>query len=394
MKTTNDFSHDFPPSSIIACFRDLPDPRVDRTRDHELGDILVIALCTLLCGGDTFTDMERFGEAKQDWLRTFLRLPAGIPSHDTFNRVFSALNPKAFMECFQRWTQGVRKAIAQEIVALDGKALRRALREKSVPYIVSAWAVENGLALGQVKVEEKSNEITAIPELLRALELAGCIVTIDAMGCQKNIAREVREADADYVLALKGNQETVHEEVKSFLDDALAHGPGTLAGYETTEKDHGRIEIRRYWQTDRIEWFADRLKWEGLATVGMVESERQIPGKSVTLERRYFLSSLPVDAKRFAEAVRGHWSVENNLHWMLDVQFGEDQCRVRMGYADQNMAALRRLALNILKREPKKSSIKGKQKIAGWNDAYLLRVLGFSASSEAQPQEPGKLPEA
>jgi predicted transposase YbfD/YdcC len=367
---------------------------VDRTRDHELGDILVIALCTLLCGGDTFTDMERFGEAKKDWLQTFLRLPAGIPSHDTFNRVFSALDPKAFMTCFMRWTQGVRKAIAQEIVALDGKALRRALRDKSIPYIVNAWAVDNGLVLGQVKVEEKSNEITAVPELIRALKLAGCIVTIDAMGCQKKIAREIREAKADYVLALKGNQETVHEEVKAFLDDAVARDPKVFAYYETTEKDHGRIEIRRYWQTDRIAWFADRTKWEGLATVGLVESERQIPGKAITLERRYFLSSLSVDVKRFADAVRGHWSVENNLHWSLDVQFGEDQCRARTGYADQNMAALRRLSLNMLKREPKKSSIKGKQKIAGWNNAYLLRVLGFSASSDALPQEPGNRPEA
>ena len=282
----------------------------------------------------------------------------------------------------------------QEIVALDGKALRRALRDKSIPYIVNAWAVNNGLVLGQVKVEEKSNEITAVPELLRALKLAGCIVTIDAIGCQKKIAREIREANADYVLALKGNQETVHEEVKAFLDDAVEHEPTSLAAYETTEKDHGRIEIRRYWQTDRIAWFEDCAKWEGLATVGMVESERQIPGKEVTLERRYFLSSLSVDVERFAGAVRGHWSVENNLHWSLDVQFGEDQSRARTGYADQNMAALRRWALNLLKREPKKSSIKGKQKIAGWNDAYLLSVLGFSASSDAPPRESGNLPEA
>ena len=215
MNTTPDSLSPLSPASILACFRDLPDPRVDRTRDHELGDILVIGLCTLLCGGEHFVDMERFGHAQELWLRTFLRLPCGIPSHDTFTRVFRALDPQSFKDCFLRWTQGVRQAIGEEIVALDGKALRRALKTKTVPYIVNAWAADNGLVLGQVKVAEKSNEITAVPKLLRALELAGCIVTVDAMGCQKKIAREIREADADYVLALKGNQETVHEEVKA-----------------------------------------------------------------------------------------------------------------------------------------------------------------------------------
>ena len=225
MKTTPISLAVLPASSILACFRELPDPRVDRTRDHELGDILVIGLCALLCGGENFADMERFGQAQEGWLRTFLRLPCGIPSHDTFNRVFSALDPKTFQDCFLRWTQSVRQAISEEIVALDGKALRRALKTKAVPYIVNAWAADNGLVLGQVKVDEKSNEITAVPELLRALELTGCIVTLDAMGCQKKIAREIREADADYVLALKGNQETVHEEVKAFLDDAVQRIP-------------------------------------------------------------------------------------------------------------------------------------------------------------------------
>lgn len=389
------FSSDLPdPPSILICFQELVDPRVERKCDHQLGDILVIGLLTLLCGGESFNDMEDFGHAKEDWLRTFLRLPNGIPSHDTFNRLFSALDPHEFLNCFLRWTQGVRQAIGEEIVALDGKALRRALKGKSVPYIVSAWAAGNGLVLGQLKVDEKSNEITAVPELLRALELTGCIVTADAMGCQKKIAREIRDADADYVLALKGNQENVHEEVKAFLDDAVDHDPKALAYYETTEKDHGRIEIRRYWQSDRLDWFADRSKWEGLASVGMVESERQIPGKSVTLERRYFLSSLSLDTKRFAGAVRGHWSIENNLHWVLDVQFGEDQSRARFGYAAENLAALRRLALNLLKRETtKKRGIKGKQKNAGWDHAYLLRLLGLSVSLDG-PTEPGNRPEA
>jgi len=391
MNTTSDFSADSSPFSILGCFRDLDDPRVNRTKDHELGDILVIAICTLLCGGEHFSDMEKFGKAKESWLRTFLRLPHGIPSHDTFNRVFAALDPQAFGDCFLRWTQHVRRAVSEELVAIDGKALRRALRKGSVPHIVSAWAAENGLVLGQRKADEKSNEITAIPELLRALELAGCIVTIDAMGCQKAIAKEIREADADYVLALKGNQGTVHEEIKTFLDDAVQRTPQALPYFETTEKDHGRIEIRRYWQTDQLDWFADRTKWEGLASIGMVESERQLLGANVTIERRYFLSSLPIQPARFAHAVRGHWTVENSLHWVLDVQFGEDQSRTRIGYAAENLAALRRMTLNLLKRDATiKGGIKSKQKVAGWDHAYLMRLLGLSVTLDAPPQGPGE----
>jgi predicted transposase YbfD/YdcC len=379
-----------PKLSLIEHFESLPDPRVNRTKDHELIDILVIGICTLLCGGEGFNDMQDFGKAKQEWFKTFLRLPNGIPSHDTFNRVFAALVPHAFLECFLRWTQSLRQAVAQEIVALDGKALRRALNsDQSLKYVVSAWAESNGLVLGQWKVADKSNEITALPELLRVLELSGCIVTVDAMGCQKKIAKEIIESDADYVLALKGNQETVHEEVKTFLDDALAQrlakrpkgaklskAAARLAIHETVEKDHGRIETRRYYQSDQLEWFADRAAWEGLNSVGMVESIREI-GDQQTVERRYYLSSLPLDVETFGRAVRGHWGVENKLHWVLDVQMGEDQSRARTGYAAENLATLRRLALNLLKRDKtKRRGIKGKQLNAGWDHAYLLRLLG------------------
>lgn len=376
-----------PKLSLIEHFQDLPDPRVERTKDHDLIDLLVIAICTLLCAGESFNDMEDFGHAKEDWFKTFLTLRNGIPSHDTFNRLFAALDPQAFLDCFLRWTQSLRAAVKQEIVALDGKALRRALNgDRSVKYVVSAWAEDNGLVLGQLKVADKSNEITALPELLRALELSGCIVTLDAMGTQKQIAKEIKEADADYVLALKGNHETVHQEVKSFLEAAVAErdakplrpsrAAANLAVLETVEKDHGRIETRRYYQSAELDWFADRAQWEGLQTVGMVEAIRQI-GAIRTVERRYYLSSLPVDVATFARAVRGHWGVENKLHWVLDVQMREDQSRARAGYAAENLATLRRLALNLLKREKtKRRGIRGKQLNASWDHAYLLRLLG------------------
>jgi predicted transposase YbfD/YdcC len=376
-------------TSLVAHFSQVPDPRIERTKDHELVDVLVIAICTLLCAGEGFNDMEDFGHAKHDWFKTFLSLENGIPSHDTFNRVFAALDPKQFLDCFLRWTQSMRQAVSQEIVALDGKALRRAMdKDQNVKYVVSAWAESNGLVLGQLKVNDKSNEITAVPELLRVLELSGCIVTTDAMGCQTKIAKEIIEADADYVLALKGNHEKVHEEMKTFLDDTVAQAqqkrpPGAkvpkavknLAHLETVDKDHGRYEIRRFYQSDELNWFADKDKWEGLRSAGMVESVRETNGQR-SIERRYFLSSLPLDVQTLARAVRSHWGVENKVHWIMDVCFREDESRARAGYAAENLATLRRLALNLLRQEKtKKRGIRGKQLNAGWDHAYLLRLL-------------------
>jgi predicted transposase YbfD/YdcC len=380
-----------PKLSLIEHLKDLPDPRVTGRCAHDLLDVMIIAVCCLLCGGSDFHDMQEFGRAKEAWFRTFLTLRSGIPSHDTFNRIFAALRPECFLDCFLRWTQSLRQAVAGEIVAVDGKALRRASRKgQAIRYVVTAWASENGLVLGQLKVADKSNEITALPPLLRALELAGCIVTVDAMGCQKQVAREIVEADAEYVLALKGNHETAHEEVRTFLDDAVAQTQAVtplrsgrtaapkLAFMETVEKDHGRSEIRRYWQSGEVGWFEDRDQWEGLRSVGMVESVRQEGAQAPTVERRYYLSSLEVGIENFARAVRGHWGVENQVHWVLDVQFGEDQSRARTGHAPENLATLRRLALNLLRRDKtKRRGIKGKRLLAAWNHKYLLQLLGF-----------------
>lgn len=296
--------NEHPHLSLVEHFKSIADPRVDRTKDHDLLDILVIAVCALLCAAESFNDMEDFGKAKEDWFRTFLTLRNGIPSHDTFNRVFAALDPKEFLNCFLRWTQSLRQAVAQEIVALDGKALRRALNgEENPKYVVSAWAESNNLVLGQLKVDEKSNQITAVPELLRVLELAGCIVTVDAMGCQKKIAKEVIEADADYVLALKGNQETVHAEVKSFLDAtleekqkkrpkgaAIPRAAASLQELETVEKDHGRLETRRYYQSAELEWCGS--KQVGGVTVGghggsSARSERENHDRTTLLPEQF-----------------------------------------------------------------------------------------------------------
>jgi predicted transposase YbfD/YdcC len=320
--------------------------------------------------------MEEFGEVRLDWLKTFLRLRHGAPRHDTYNRVFQALDPEQFGDCLSRWTQSVRTVLGGEVVALDGKAVRRALNKGEDPrVIVSAWATESGLLLGQRKVKNKSNEITAVPELLRALELAGCIVTADALHCQKNIAKEIREADADYVLALKGNQGTAFAEVKAFLDDAIARNEPHLVTLETTDKEHGRVEVRRYWQSEQLEWFADRKEWDGLKSVGVVEARRTMGGKE-SVERRYYLSSLSNDAARLARAVRGHWGVENSLHWVLDVVFGEDDSRARSGYAAENLAATRRLAINLLRRNKTcKRSLKGKLMRAAIDPDYLKLIL-------------------
>ena len=375
------------PPTLVECLAAVEDPRMNRTRRHKLVDVLTIGLCSMLTGGEGFNDMALFGRIKRDWLREFLELPKGVPTHDTFNRVFSAIDPRCFLDCFVRWVRGICPALEGDVVAIDGKALRHALDEGNpIPYIVSAWAAQNRLALGQVKVDDKSNEITAIPELLKALYLKGCIVTIDAMGCQKEIAAQIAEKGADYVLALKGNHATAHEEIALFFEKTVAPcataptdfvTPGTMDFHETVDKDHGRLEIRHYWLSTDIGWFQDRKLWKKLASFGMVESMRLVRGKC-SIERRFFLCSLTLDVKAFAVAVRAHWCVENPLHWCLDVIFREDQSRARCKHAAQNLATLRRIALNLIKKnERPQVSQRQKRILAALDTAFLEELLGI-----------------
>ena len=366
-----------------AHFADLPDPRIERCKRHELLDIVAVALCAVICGADTWVDVAEFGRSKEAWLRTFLALPNGIPSHDTFGRVFAALDPAAFEAAFLAWVQALAAVTAGQVVAIDGKTLRRSHDRANGTgplHLVSAWANSNRLVLGQVAVDEKSNEITAIPLLLDALAIAGCVVTIDAMGCQKEIATKVVARKADYVLALKDNHRTLHELVVLHFTHARETGFAGLAHthHQTVEKNHGRLEIRRCWAIDDpavLAWLDPDRAWTGLHSVVMVEAERRLNGV-VTRDTRYYLSSLPGEARAIGAAVRGHWGVENRLPWVLDLAFREDESRVRVGHAAENLAVLRHLALNLLRQErTAKLGVKAKRLKAAWDQASLLKVL-------------------
>ena len=367
-------------ASIAQHFRDLPDPRVRRTRRHALVNILVITLCGVICGADDWVAIARFGRAKRKWFRGFLALPHGIPSHDTFGRVFAALDPEAFKGAFLAWVQTVATLLPGDVIAIDGKTLRHTFdtaADKAAIHMVSAWATAQGLCLGQVKTDAKSNEITAIPQLLQVLALAGRIVTIDAMGCQTAIARTIHAKGGDYVLSLKGNQTRLHDEIRTLFADAEARGfrdlPHTTV--ETVDGDHGRIEVRRAWATDDLAWLADRRRWPGLRSVLRVDAERTI-GERTTRETRFFISSLPPDAPHLARVVRSHWAIENSLHWVLDVAMHQDQTRIRVGHAPENLAILHHIALNLLKQDrTEKLGIKNKRLAAGWDHDYLLSVI-------------------
>ncbi len=369
-------------SGIAANFGKITDPRIDRTKHHKLIDILTIAICAAVCGCDGWGDVAEFGRAKQEWFERFLELPNGIPSHDTFNRVFNRLDPVEFQNSFMSWVSAASELIGGQVIAIDGKVLRcshdRGIGKAAID-MVSAWATENHLVLGQVKVDEKSNEITAIPQLLQALEISGCIITIDAMGCQTEIATEIIKQDADYVLALKGNQGNLSEDVELLFDD-LEEGDYKYYAYDyhkTVNKGHGRIEIRECWtisDPDILCHLRGYENWTKLTTVSRIRSQRWI-GEEKSCEDRYHIASI-AGAKPVLGAVRSHWGIENNLHWTLDMSFDEDRSRVRKGYGAENVAVLRHIALNLLKQEKSsKRSIKGKRLLAGWDEKYLLKVL-------------------
>jgi Transposase len=324
--------------------------------------------------------MEEFGMAKETWLRQFLELPNGIPSHDTFGRVLARLNPQAFQQCFVDWVRAVAAITDQEIVPIDGKKLRRshdkANGQRAIE-LVSAWTRTNRLMLGQIKVAADSNEITAVPLLLRLLELKGCIVTLDALHCQKDTAAAILKQEADYVLALKGNQGNLYNEVESFFDAIVNERTlgYEISRHETIDGEHGRIETRKYWHVNAPDYVKEKATWPGLVSVGMCEARRELNGQT-SQEKRYYLSSLEVDAERFAKAARGHWSIENSLHWILDVVFREDDCRVRVGHAAENFGLLRRIAVNLLQQEKTlKRGVKTKRLKAALDDRYLLKVL-------------------
>ena len=376
---------------FLQHFEEVDDPRIDNAnRRHELSDMLVLTIVAVICGADSWTEIEAFGQAKLDYLKQFLKLPHGIPSHDTLGDVFARLCPDELQVGFLSWINALVTVSAGEIVAIDGKTLRRCYDKggaRGAIHMVSAWATSNQVVLGQRKVDDKSNEITAIPQLLQTLHLTDAVVTIDAMGCQKAIAEQIIQGQADYVLSLKGNQGQLHEDVKLYLDQAIDKDKvdGAGQGYETIDKDHGRIERRRYWITETLDWLEDKAQWCGLRSIGAVESERHV-GEQVSRERRYFIASIEADAELFARAVRSHWGVENQLHWSLDVTFREDDCRVRQGYAAQNLALIRHLALNLLKNEKSaKVGIKIKRSKAGWDHRYLAKVLAVGQTSDDVP---------
>jgi predicted transposase YbfD/YdcC len=367
---------------LLRFFDELEDPRVDRTKLHSLGDILFITLCAVICGADDWTEVELFGTEKEEWLRQFLILANGIPSHDTFGRVFTRLDPVQLERCFLNWMSSLSEASKGRLIAIDGKTLRGSFDSsdsRMAIHMVSAWCEENQLVLGQLATEEKSNEITAIPRLLEMLDIQGAVVTIDAMGCQKAIAGEIVSGGGDYVLAVKENQPALHDMVTGIFAELTGPGiPGvTCEYYEETGAGHGRIETRSIWTTGWIDWWKDGTEWAGLKSVVCVESTRRIKEHSST-ERRYFISSIASpNPVTMLGHVRGHWGIENKLHWSLDVTFREDTLRNRVGHSAENFSRIRRLALNLLRKEKStRKSVKCKRLKACMKNDYLIAVVG------------------
>jgi Transposase len=371
-------------ASIVEHFRTLEDPRIERTKKHLLLDILVIALCTLLTGGEGFQDMALFGKSKQAWLQTFLALPHGIPSHDTFGRVFARLNPQRFQQCFLSWTQAVAQLTQGALVSLDGKTVRASFDRATASsplHMLSAWCSDQGgLVIGQIKTEAKSNEITAIPDLLQLLALQGCIVTIDAMGCQTAIAEHIRDQGGDYLLALKSNHKKAYTAVKQHLHEHIEHQLAWRTAenfFDAFDDSHGRTVRRRVWTITDLAALPELAKWPGLQSVIAVETIRMAHQHApVTSDYRFYISSLARSATAFVAMIRQHWDIENKLHWSLDVTFNEDRCRIRKDHAAENMVAVRHIALNLLRQEHShRRSLRQKRLLCGLDEHYLLTVL-------------------
>lgn len=382
-----------PAHSLMTHFQDLPDPRSSLGRRHVLSDLLAIAICALICGADGWSGVEEFGQSKAKWFATFLQLPHGIPSHDTFGRVFAALDPQALERCFENWVAALARTCGGKLVSFDGKSLRQSFAhawdKSGMAHLVSAFVGANRLVLGQLAVpqagadeeQRRGNEITVLPKLLELLDLKGATVTVDAIGCQRALAEKVLEKEADYVLCAKDNQPTLLRRVKASMELAILEGLAQTPGkfFREVEGDHGRIETRRVWVTDAAAWLGKQLlaQWPGLASIACVERVREVIGGKTETERHYYISSVPdCDAATMAGAVRGHWAIENQLHWHLDVSFDEDACRVRKDHGPENLSRLRRIALNLLQQETtRKRGIKIKRLRAGWDHDYLLKVL-------------------
>lgn len=367
----------------FAEFMKLEDPRIERHKKHELFDILVIAILAVIANADDWVSIERYGHTKLDWLKGFLNLKHGIPSHDTFRRVFSLMSPQKFTSCFVNWISEVFGNENPKIIAIDGKTIRGSRSKKSnlkALHIVSAWCAENQTILGQLKTEEKSNEITAIPSLLETIDVKGATVTIDAMGCQKEIATKIIDGKGAYILSLKGNQGNLHEDVKLSFDDAdpkiLSSRIG--ASHTTVDGDHGRVEEREHWVATDLDGFS-AMGWKNLSAVGIVNRSRFVDGKT-SVERCYFLLSEKLTPQEFSRKIRLHWSIENQLHWSLDVSFSEDKCKIRDRNGGQNFSSLRKIALSLLKKIQTKGNVgvKTKRLMAGWDNQFLENVMAES----------------
>lgn len=367
-------------ATIQESFAVVTDPR-GQNRWHLLIDIMVIAICAAICGADNWVEVEEYGKAKEKWLQHFLVLRHGIPSHDTFGRVFALIDPQEFQRGFMNWVRQVHEIVGSEVIALDGKQLRRSHDRalgKGALHMVSAWAAQSRVVLGQWAVDRKSNEITAIPELLKRLAVQDCIVTVDALNCQRKVATTVIERGGDYAMAVKENQEQLYQTLEKLFTPEELHWVAHDT-HETRERGHGRTEHRQCWVTsdqDYLDYIAEGADWTGLRSLIMVETVRQTPEER-TVNRRYFISSLPADAKQALKAIRTHWHIENRLHWVLDIAFREDESRVRKGYGAENFAVLRHLALNLLKHEETaQCGVHAKRLKAAWDNDYLLKVLG------------------